>query len=284
MTVATDIPQLYRARPINVWVEDAFSKTYFREVWNDPQIAFHIAGSKDGVQVASRQAEAERLPAVFGVVDRDFGRTDRAKWLNAGRTSRLFRLPVHEAENYLIDAAALHRSGADQAGIGEAEIDAKLRERAAELTWWAACGAVMTDLRREVTADFPTEPPKPPPKSAEPVADLDHAVRHICDSPWFAALGSMTTTFDEENEVQDRLTDRHTEFHTVLSNADWRVELPGKELLTHVVGTIWTAPVVTKAERDADIAKTVGAWQHVNGEVPGDLSDLHRAIRKLAGL
>ena len=283
MTAATDVPQLYRPTAIDLWVEDAFTRTYLKELWDDPRISFHVAGDAAGVAVMARQAEKEQFPAVYGVIDRDFGPTNRDRWFNPGPTSRLFRLPAHEVENYLLDPNALHHAGTVAAGDGfkldPAGIDGVLKERADELAWWAACGAVMADLSRLITAGFPGEPPKPPPAAAAPVSDRNHARDHICDSDWFRDLGTRADPFDEPDEIEARLDQKHDEYAAALSSDEWRQSLPGKELLKHVIGRVWPVPAVTAAVRAADLAQTVASWQQLNA-APTALTDLHQAIRE----
>ena len=279
MRTDVDIPQLYLRRPINVWVEDEFSRVYLRELWNDPLIDLHVAGDSPGVGAATANAEREEYPAVYGVVDKDFGSSNRGRWFNPGSTSRLFRLPAHELENYLLDPRALHGAGVDQASVGTAEIDQLLTQRAAELLWWVACGATMADLSRRVTRGFPHAPPKPPPQTANHVSTLEHAREHICGSEWFERLATRTEPFDEPAEIEALLAAAQQRLDGCLANGRWRTEFPGKELLDHLANRIWRTPAANKTERNAGIAYTVAAWQR-NNAVPTDLVALHNVIRQ----
>ena len=108
MAVIRDVARasLYRA-PINLWVEDEFTRTYISEVWNDPTVSFLIGGGHEGVQAVVKDAEESGFPNVFALIDRDFRQSNRQFWLDPGKTFRRFILRVHEIENHLLDARAL---------------------------------------------------------------------------------------------------------------------------------------------------------------------------------
>ena len=279
MTTATSLPQLYR-RPINVWVEDAITRAYLGELWRDDDIGFHVAGGAGGVATMTTLSRRDGIRAIYGVADRDFGATNRARWGAGGKIVRVFRLSAFEIENYLIDPPALHAAG--QLGVadppGADVIEAALRERAAELCWWAACGAVVADLDRAVTAGFPSRPKQPPSKSVRPVSSLEQARTHICGSAWFKELKTRADPFDEPYEIDVRLNARHADFVAALSGEEWRRRFPGKALLRHIICLVWQIPAVNAGTRDADLAVTVARWQRENG-LPPDLAALHDAIR-----
>jgi hypothetical protein len=97
---------LYRGT-INLWVEDELTREYLSEIWNDPSVAFLIGGGNEGVRAIVEDAEKAGYRSVFALVDRDYRPSNQAGWLDPSKTFRTFILPVHEVENYLLDAAAL---------------------------------------------------------------------------------------------------------------------------------------------------------------------------------
>jgi len=71
VTTAIDLPKLYR-QAINLWVEDALTSEYLKDVWRISNLLCLISGSTDSVGPAVRDAQRNGMPNVFGVVDRDF--------------------------------------------------------------------------------------------------------------------------------------------------------------------------------------------------------------------
>jgi hypothetical protein len=103
MTTAAHLGAMFAAAPIVVWVEDSLTRDYLSKAWNDDlDIVFFLAGNSAAVRPIVETARGEGINHVFGIVDRDLGTTNRAKWPNV----MIFRLPRHELENYLLDQAA----------------------------------------------------------------------------------------------------------------------------------------------------------------------------------
>ena len=92
---------------INLWVEDDLTRAYLSALWNDSAVKFLIGGGRDGVVAILRDAHDAGYTNVFGVIDRDHGRSNHGDWLKPSRTIRTFVLPRHEIENYLLDTSAL---------------------------------------------------------------------------------------------------------------------------------------------------------------------------------
>src|SRR5260370_25120673 len=102
MSPSPDLAALYN-RPIILWVEDLVTSTYLGECWNDPDIAFRIAGGVDGVRAAAWSAREAGFNHVFGFIDRDFRASNRSGWNNP-TSSPVFIPEVHEVENHLLEA------------------------------------------------------------------------------------------------------------------------------------------------------------------------------------
>jgi hypothetical protein len=268
---------LYRGQ-INLWVEDELSREYLSALWNDPGVAFFIAGGNDGVRAVVQDTDPADFPNVFGVIDRDFRPTNRARWTAPGGTFRTFVLPVHEIENYLLDPTALAASRLNTLGQTGAQVEDHLRRAAGRLTWWAACREVIAELKRRFREEFVPDP------GCGAVTDEAGALDHIVRSSWFARLAgecSRTT----EPEIRQLLAQAHTAALAQLAADRWRSEFAGKEIFRDVGSRICDRTRLrgyhpTPAEFDIDLAKEVAAWQAANGRVPPDLADLLTALRQ----
>ena len=104
---------------IVLWVEDPVTRDYLKAVWRNPSlIAFRLGGGNDGVRAIVRAFDEEGYQNVLGLIDRDFQPSNQDGWSNPAKTFRTFVLPVHEIENYLLDANALHSSRYRNRGLG----------------------------------------------------------------------------------------------------------------------------------------------------------------------
>jgi hypothetical protein len=176
---------LYRGA-INLWVEDELTHAYLSEVWNSPAVAFFIGGGNEGVRAIVKDAEESGFPNVFGLIDRDFRRTNNRGWSDPNKTFRTFILPVHEIENYLLESRALAAIALNNLGNTAAEVEAILNAAAARLCWWAACRDVVAELRLRFREGF----------VGDPGCDVDSESRahdHICKSDWFRRLARERT-------------------------------------------------------------------------------------------
>jgi hypothetical protein len=276
--VARDVARasLYRAT-INLWVEDELTRAYLDAVWNSPSVAYLIGGGSEGVGAIVNDAEKAGYPNVFAVMDRDFREADKTSWTNPKKTSRRFILPVHEIENYLLDASALAASRFNNLSKPESEIEAMMTGTATRLCWWAACRDVVAELRRRFRAGFLGDP-------ACTVDSEDQARDHICQSSWFQRLAHETSRTGVV-DVHQLLSDAHLRARQSLCDGNWKVEFAGKEILHDVGSHICHRPGLknynpSRAEFDEDLAKEVGAWQRRNQAVPRDLTDLLAALQQ----
>lgn len=132
-----------------LWVEDSLTREYLRAIWDYPiGFVFPIGGGNESVSAIVRAFEEAGHRNVFGVTDRDFRPTNFSDWMSATKTFRTFVLPVHEIENYLLNAGALQASGYQNRGLEVAEIEEKMVKKAGDLCWWAACRETIAELKR----------------------------------------------------------------------------------------------------------------------------------------
>jgi hypothetical protein len=271
VTVAIDLPKLYR-RAINVWVEDALTSEYLRDVWGDPRVLCLISGSTDSIPPAVHDARRNRLDNVFGIADRDFNDTNYPRWANP--EVWVFVLPVHEVENYVIDPAALAASEANTNGRTESEIETRMHERAAELVWWMACRHTIKRLRNLCWDNFI---PVPKPTG---VTDLRSAVEHIVNSDWYGGFPANATQIAEPAQVEAWITEVEAGYAADFANGNWLRSFAGKELLRVARGYIYQPPNrAPPSAYDLDVAKSVAKWQVDNGRVPRELKELLTAIQ-----
>ncbi len=267
---------LYRGA-INLWVEDELTRAYLSAVWNTPTVAFFIGGGNEGVRAVVKDAEESGFTNVFALIDRDFRRTNKPHWFVAGKTGRTFVPPLHEIENYLLDAGALAASRFNNLKKTADEIESVMRVAAGRLLWWAARRDVVAELRRRFREGFLSDP------NCDVSSDAQ-AHGHICSSPWFQKLAhecGRTT----EAEVDQLLSTARALADQSLADGSWKLEFAGKEILRDVGiricdRTKFPGYKPSAAEFDGDLAKEVGAWQRDNNAVPSDLTDLLVALQQ----
>jgi hypothetical protein len=143
---------------INIWVEDEVTRAYLSALWDTPAVAFFIGGGNERVRAIVKDAQESGFTNVFALIDRDFRRTNKLDWSAPMKTSRTFVPPVHEIENYLLDARALAASRFNNLKKTEAEIGSLMHAAASRLLWWAACRDVVAELRKRFREGFLSDP------------------------------------------------------------------------------------------------------------------------------
>ena len=167
---------------INLWVEDGLTRAYLSALWNDSAVKFLIGGGRDGVIAILRDAEVTGYRNVFGVIDRDHGRSNHRDWLIPGRTICKFVLPCHEIENYLLDTSALQGCKHNTHQLSILQIDAFLDQEVLRRCWWSACCIVVSLIRNRFHHQFIKHPTTPP------VSTEQEANDHIVKDRWFLKL------------------------------------------------------------------------------------------------
>jgi len=261
---------------INLWVEDDRTRAYLRDLWNDSAVKFLIGGGRDGVGAILKDADDAEYTNVFGLTDRDFRPSNVADWTNPAKTFRKFVLPVHEVENYLLDASALQASRYQNRGLGATAIEARMVSKSQQLCWWAACRDVIAELKQRFRDSFVADP-------KQSVIDEATARAHICGSPWFRKLANEAGR-SSEADVHALLAAAYATANGRLVDGSWRHEFAGKEVLRDVAGWMCDRTTIPKfpstdAEFYADRAKAIAGWQVANNAVPADLSNLLAALK-----
>ena len=267
---------LYTA-PINLWVEDEVTRAYLDALWGSPLVRFLIGGGNEGVLAIVNDAEKADYPNVFAVIDRDFRRTNRANWSDPAKKSRRFILPVHEIENYLLDAPALADCRLNNLNKTADEIEAMMLAEARRSSWWAASRDVVAEMRRRFREGFLGDP-------SRDVSSEAQARDHICQSTWFQELRREIDRTTEA-DIHRLLDVAYHRAEQALADGSWRTEFAGKEILRDVGSRICDRNKIpgyrpTASQFDEDLAKEVGAWQRDNQKVPEDLIELLTALRQ----
>ena len=261
---------------IVLWVEDSLTREYLRSLWgNSAGITFRLGGGNDGVRAIVKAFEEEGYPNVFGLTDRDFRPSNHEGWMTPSRTFRTFVLPVHEIENYLLDANALQASRYQNRRLDVTAIQARMNSAAERLCWWAACREVIAELKRRFREPFVADP-------GQSVVDHSTAREHICQSTWFLKLTDEATR-SAVGDIHALLDAQHILARGRLADGSWRQDFAGKEILRDVAGWMCERPRDRPFPSDpvffADLAKEVGTWQLAREMVPPDLSELLTALK-----
>jgi len=267
---------LYSGHPIKLWVEDMITRAYLQECWNDSQIGFLIAGSNGGVIAAARHAEEDGFNHVFGLIDRDFGMSNRDRW-NEPKGPRVFRPEAHELENELLNPAHLAGCALNNQGRSEQDITTRLQKCGSGMLWSISCRSVLSGLRQEVLQDFP-----PPPT----VKSQQQALDQIVKSAWFKHVSATVPSWNQA-EITSRLLKGLTSAQTSLNNGQYLIEFPGKELLHDLHSWLYQPPAgsgATAVERDQDLARSIAKFQVANNQVPREIQEMRVALRQRVGI
>jgi hypothetical protein len=109
MAATSDLQPFLSQKPIVLIVEDRLTKFYLLDAWGPDEQYFNIlvAGGKATVQGMVEELRRHGHSNVFGLVDRDFGTSNAARWSGQNGPPEILRPDFHEIENVLLDSQAL---------------------------------------------------------------------------------------------------------------------------------------------------------------------------------
>jgi len=270
--LADSISMLYSA-PVVLWVEDELSRDYLSQLWqDDPLVKFCISGGAENIRGVVHDARLNNYRHVFGMIDRDFGKSNRSRWFDEG--IEVFILDVHEIENYLLVPEALAGCSLNTGKRSSAEIQGRLYERSNKLCAWMACRKTISEIRGRLFGDFITHPP------CEAVSCLKDAEQYIRESDWFSSIGVRTGDLQKSGNIYASLNQADEEYKRHLHGDTWAGEFSGKELFRHVRDWVYTTSNRMGPQRDSDLAKSVAGWQVENESIPSAMGDLLKAIKR----
>jgi len=254
-----------------VLVEDELTREVLEVLWHDPTIALHDVGGRETVRAGVR-ASALFPGSTFGVLDRDFGRSNVAQWGAEG--NREFVLDWHETENALLDFEVLCEL-ADEPRIGPPELRRDALDWARLHLHWEACRHARDLLVRELRSTFPEDPRCVEMKAEDAARWLDEQCERI------GAAGAQG-----REKAVGRLATFRRDFENALEPGDeWLRGVSGKELFRHLRSHnrgLDSSPQGSSAERDLTLAKRVARRMRELGRVPGDLDRLHGILVRTA--
>ncbi len=283
MSVQILDPNLFAAR-INLWVEDDVTRVTLTEYWQDIDIRVSSAAGVTGVK---HLTAASRLPPssrriVVGVIDRDFGTDNQAKWRRPDVP--VLRLPVHELENLLLADEAL----AEVSRRDIADVTARAETTAAALDTWMACRKVITGICETLGASFPEHPPSQPGLSEQ--AALDSLTTLTFWETHSAAYAQLSASGALEAMFKDALAS----YRGDINSGTWRDTFAGKEILRSLRSQLGIDTALnlkgSPSQRDADLAKEVARRLRTNPALAQTarfrsiLDELRAALRDRAGL
>jgi len=281
MAAITDLSRIFRSAVVLV-VEDELTRQYLQRMGFVGPIVIHVAGSAGGVRALVDAARADGLFHVYGVVDQDYGQSNFSTWTKVGVDIKWFVLPVHEAENLLLDDVALENAPSNSFGRTAAQIGTCLYQHAQQLAWTVALRQVLVLLHGSLVDKFPKH------KTFHTLAD---ALQYITCSPWFTALSASTAWIGSGSTISAMLNTEHVNARTSLSAGAWKHTFPGKELF-RVVRSYISQPLrqqpgvraPTASQLDVTLAQEVADWQIANSAVPSCIAVLRDVIRSRHGV
>ena len=268
--MSADIDALYKNASAVLWVEDPETRAWLNAVWEGlaPNILVLVAGGRSNVIAVCEQAKDAGYRHIFGLIDQDFGTSNRQRWASLDSNERVYRLDVHEIENLLLDSAALAGCDLNTGKRTASDIDSRLVETAGARLCWVACTRFLADTRRDATNGFPPDP--------RTIASLADAEAYVNDSAWFSKTADGCPALATTAAVSAALQAAHDVATAALTDGSWKTTFPGKQLFGEIRGYVHQNARGVGAR--IDLVKAVGAWQRTN-RLPPQVSELRDAIR-----
>jgi len=267
---------LYGSQPLFVWVEDEATRIALTTAWAGDSVAIHIGGSNDTIRAVVNDAWRNGINHVFGVVDRDHGRSNNAQWLSPPNSLRVYVLQSPEIETLALDPLSIAECAYNTAGRTEAEIETKLQEIAAGMNWWMACCSVLMTVKGRRNAGFPPFP------AVARVTSESSALACITSADWFSKTAATLAGLATMGWLTTELRAEEARISATIANGTWRSELSGKQVFQQVSDFVFTRGVVP--DKHAALLQAVIQRQVDTGRMPLELSSLRTSLRVRVGL
>ncbi|ATB28620.1 hypothetical protein [Melittangium boletus] len=268
---------LYGSQPLFVWVEDDATRVALTTAWAGDPVAIHVGGSNETIRAVVEDAWRSGITHVFGVVDRDFGRSNSPRWAAPSNDLRTYILQSSEIENLALDPEALAECAYNTGRRSEAEITAKLDEIVRGMTWWMACCAVLAHVRDKRNEDFPSFP-----ANVTNVVDLASASACILRSDWFTKHVANLPAFAQTSWLTTELQNQESRLAQAAANGQWKVDFSGKQIFHRVSEFVYTKG--TGKRKNIDLLQAVVQKQVDNGRIAVELRNLRSSLRTRVGL
>ncbi|MCB9740039.1 MAG: hypothetical protein H6747_12305 [Deltaproteobacteria bacterium] len=275
--MSSELSALYKNRPVILWVEDELTRIVLRALWQDPDIGLLIAGGSQAVRSTVNDARRAGHENVFGIRDRDFGRSNQERWLRPESHVDVLIPDAFEIENHLLQFDALAGLGAahNPRCRTAAELQAKAQAVAEGSLWWMAVRATIAASRVQLTDGFPAHPSLRNAPSlrteAEALATLEE---RLLQSEWGLRVQNWVPTLDRA-WIVERMREQEARLRADLESGSWRFNWSGKEVLAVVADDMGCGV--------ADVARGLAGSAGGAGDFAA-LRNLHAAIRKRSGL
>lgn len=267
----TALSALYAAQPLVVWVEDEETRRFLSTAWAGASVAIYVGGGNETIRAVVEDAWRGGLRHVFGVVDRDFGRSNSGRWQNPGDNLRVYVLESAEIENLALDPEALAVCAYNTGRRSKEHIEERTIEAVTRMVWWMACCAVLDTVRQRRSADFPTFPPQ-----GAAVVDLASALLYIQSSLWFSQHAAQLPALAKPDWLEAELDRQRNHFSTALIDGTWKTEFSGKQIFHRVVEFVHTKG--TGRNKKLELLQGVAQAQIDLQKIPPELERLKASL------
>lgn len=271
------LSSLYSAQPLIVWVEDEQTRVVLTAAWAGFTIGIYIGGGSATIRATAEDAWRSGITHVFGIVDRDSGRSNYHRWKNPSEDLRTYVLTVPEIENFGLDANALADCQYNSAGRNEAEISAKLEEIVEGAVWWMTCCNVLMDVKNRRNEGYPSSPPFSP----ENLQSLQTALDYITANSWFASTARKIGGYAEQGWLKDQLRKEHERLSLSIQAGTWKTDFSGKEIFRKISQYVYPNPPRDSAKsRHIDLLQAVIQQQVTAGTLSQEINDLRECLMR----
>lgn len=268
----SDIDALYKKAKAILWVEDIETRTWLEAIWaaEIPPIQVLVARGRGGVEAVCEDAKRAGHKHVFGLVDRDFGTSNRVKWSSMDEDQRIYRLHVNEFENFLLcDIDALLGCSMHTGKRTRPDVEQRIDDGAKKRIWWVTCVRFLAETQRRSKDGYPSDP-----KFAK-IQSLFDAENHVLSSIWFTTTARDCPNLVEPTTVKSELLAIYAMVEQQFNSGQWKDEFPGKEIFKEI------ATYLSPTNSGLDFIKSIGIWQRDNAKqnnTPLPLADLRKSI------
>ena len=273
-------PQQYRGR-VKVYVEDPLTHMLLTDVWADPRMDIEVTRGRAGVLHMAQATNITAHGEVFGVVDSDFDPHNETQWNSPA--CRVFRLPVHEVENLLLDfdvLATLSQESRGRTPETAAQIRTRAHGYAAGLVSWMACRAVLRAMQQALGEAFPGDP------TQRECGSLDASAGWIAARPYWVTHAGALARWQPPGTIRAELETWEAMYRATLEDDSWARDFSGKELLRHLRSHVPgldpqppSAPPRSAADRDLDLARRVVRCMQAQNRQPEVLRRIQAILR-----
>lgn len=274
--MSSALSALYGSQPLFVWVEDEATRVTLGTAWAGDPVAIHVGGGHGTIRAAAEDAWRGGVHHVFGVVDRDFGRSNHASWSIPPNDLRVYVLQASEVETLGLDAKALAACHYNTGQRTEAEIEARLIQIVSKMTWWMACCHVLGQVKMKRNEAFPEHP------SSDTTVDLQSAMAWITGSAWFATHAHRVPALADPNWLSVELQTEEARLAASVAAGTWRSEFSGKQVFIGISNFVYTTG--KGSQKHNTLLQAVVQQQANTNALPPELHALRSSLRVRVGL